>query len=275
MSLSPAITQVLNELGLGEAVVGVGEYDEVVRQGVPSVGRYVDLDLERLARLRPTHVLAMTGAAGLPGPLEALAERQGFAVSDLSYPSDVESALGLIRLVGQAVGRAERGGALAEEVGYRLRGIAALTRDRERRRALMVFGVPRVMASGPGTVNDDLLRMAGGENAAGGARVSAPIFDGEALVAASPEVVFLMLPGAEPLSGIDDERLASFRGLGLPAMAWASGGSGELAGPGVVVLNDPGVLLPGPSMATTAYSMAAALHPELVGALAEVFRDTP
>ena len=297
VSLSPAITQVLYELGLGDAVVAVGEYDQVVRSGVPSVGRYVDLDLERLARLRPTHVLAMTGAAGLPGPLTTLAERQGFAVTDLAYPGDAGSALALIEAVGAAVDRAERGRALAEQTRYRLRGIEALTAGRPRPRVLMVFSVPRVMASGPGTVNDDLLRMAGGANAAADTRVSAPIFDAEALVAASPEAVFLMLPGAEPLAGKDDERLAAFRGLGLPAMQRLSSADGELdtkspslngehpqsdgtlkARPtqvGVVVLNDPGVLLPGPSMATTAYSMAAALHPELVEAMAEVFRDTP
>ncbi len=265
VSLSPAFTQVLNEIGLGEAVVGVGDFDEVVRPGVPSVGRYVDLDLERLLMLEPTHVLAVAGVAKLPAGLEKLALRQGFVVEVLAYPENLEEALAGIVEVAAAVGRESRGQALADGLRFQLDGIARLTAGRERTRAMMVFSVPRVMALGRGTVNDDLLRIAGGENAAVSTRVSAPIFDREALVAAGPEAVFLMLPGHEPSIGPSDARLEAFRGLGLPAMETGR----------VVVLNDPGVLLPGPSLATTAYSMAAVLHPELAESMAGVFRDTP
>ena len=298
VSLSPAFTQVLNKIGLGGAIVGVGDFDEMVRRrggepsggadvsgggdtfggggGVPSVGRYVDLDLERLVALRPTHVLASTGAAGLPAALVELAQRQGFAVVDLAYPQDVAGALELMEQVAAAVGRPGRGEALAAAMRHQLEGIAALTAGRPRPAALMVFSVPQVMASGPGTVNADLLRIAGGRNAAGDAQVSAPMLDREALVAAAPEVLFLMLPGQPPLTGLDDHRLTAFQGLNLPAIQREQNDDETENGrPGVVLLNDPGVLLPGPSMATTAYSMAVALHPELVEALTEVFRETP
>ena len=41
----------------------------------------------------------------------------------------------------------------------------------------------------------------------------------------------------------------------------------------VVLLHDPGVLLAGPSMATTVASMAVALHPDLAEQVGQVFRN--
>jgi ABC-type Fe3+-hydroxamate transport system substrate-binding protein len=265
VSLSPAITQVLIELGLRESIVAVGDFDELAPPDVPSLGRYIDLDLEKLLTLRPTHVLAMTGQAGLPEKVKTLAEQRGFALTDLDYPDTVHAALGLIEKVGEALERVQRGEALAGRVRFQLDGIAALTAERERPSALLAFSTERVMASGPGTVNDELLAIAGGVNAAADATVTAPIFDREKLRAIQPDVIFLMLPGQPPLTQRSDPRLASFRGLDLPAVL----------NDRVIVLNDPAVLLPGPSMATAAASMAVALHPDLAQPIAEVFRATP
>ncbi len=268
VSLSPAITQVLIELDLGHAVVAVGEGDDVAPADTPSLGRYVDLDLERLTTLRPTHVLAMTGKAGLPPRVTELAGQGGFALSDLAYPDDVDAAVRLVADVGRAVGRPERGRLLAETVRRQLDDIAALTAQRDRPRVLVVFQTDPVTASGPGTVNDALLHIAGGLNAAADATVSAPIYDREALLALAPELVIVMQPGKPPLTGMDDPRLGTLRGLGIPAVEHGR----------VALLNDPAVLLPGPSMATTAASLAVALHPDdaaLAAALAEVMRDGP
>ncbi|MEO1237948.1 MAG: ABC transporter substrate-binding protein [Planctomycetota bacterium] len=233
----------------------------------------MDLDLERLATLAPTHVLATTGQVGLPTRVVEMAERRRIVLADLVYPNDLEEALGLIEAVGAALGRANRGAALAGRVRAELDGIAALTSAAAAEEGeglpgvLMVFSTSPVMASGSGTVNDAVLRIAGGENAAGssggGVGVSAPIFDREGLRAAAPDVLVLMMPGAEPLSGVDDARLDVFRGLGLPAMEEER----------VVLLNDPGVLLPGPSVSVTAASLAVALRPGLAEGVGGVFRE--
>ncbi len=265
VSLSPAITQVLIELGLGDAIVAVGDFDDLAPVGTPSLGRYIDLDLERLTMLAPTHVLAMTGQAGLPDRVRQMAEQRRFELADLPYPGRVADGIALTRQVGEAIGRGAKTDKLADEMAYQLDRFAALTAERDRPRALMIFNLERVMASGPNTVNDALLRIAGGTNAATDTTVTAPVFDREALRALAPEVIFLFMPGESPLVGIDDPRLDGLRGLSLPAMVNER----------VYLLNDPAVLLPGPSMMTTAVSMAVALHPDLAEPIAEVFRETP
>lgn len=265
VSLSPAITQVVIELGLADALVAVGDYDDLAPRGVPSLGRFNDLDLERLTTLAPTHVLAMTGQASLPPRVTELGEAGRFVLSDFEYPNDIAAAMKLTREVGVALDRAARTDAMAVAVETQLETIAEMTAARTRPRALLVFSTGPVMVSGPGTVNDELLRIAGGTNAAADARLTAVTYDREALRALAPDVLFLMKPGAEPLAGPGDPRLDVFRGLDLPAMR-----DGR-----VYLLNDPAVLLPGPSLATTAVSMSVALHPVLAKPIAEVFRESP
>ncbi|MEM8738234.1 MAG: ABC transporter substrate-binding protein [Planctomycetota bacterium] len=265
VSLAPAITQVVEELGLRRAVVAVGAGDDIARPAAEDLGSFVDPDLERMSALAPTHLLAMTGRAGLPRRMVELAERRRIVLADLEYPADLGAALGLIVEVGEALGRGDRARALSDRVRSELAGIERLTAGRPRPRVLLVFAADPVMASGPGTVNDEVLRIAGGENAAAGASVTAPVYDREALRALSPEVIVLMQPGRPPLSGMDDPRLDGFRGLALPAMQAER----------VYLLNDPAVLHPGPSVSITAASLAVALHPDLAERVAEVFRGAP
>lgn len=265
VSLAPAITHVLIELGLQDAIVAAGDYDDLAPVGTPSLGRYLDLDLERLTTLAPTHVLAMTGQAGLSESVTQMAEQRRFILADLPYPGRIDAGIQLIEQVGEAIGREAKTTKLADDMRYQLGRFAELTSGGDRPRALMLFNLAPVMASGPNTVNDELLYLAGGRNAAADATVTAPIYDREALRALAPEIIFLLMPGEPPLASADDPRLDALRGLGLPAMEHGR----------VYLLNDPAVLLPGPSMVTTVVSMSVALNPELAEPIAEVFRDTP
>lgn len=265
VSLSPAITQVLIELGLQDAIVAVGNIDQVAPLDTPSVGPFNDLDLERLITLAPTHVLATTGQVKLQGRVKHLAEQGHFILLQADYPTRVEKGIAIIEKIGRAIGREEKTEPLAQEMRQQLAAFSALTAGRNRPRCLMIFNTEIMMACGPNTVSDELLQIAGGTNAASDATVSAPVYDREKLWALAPEVIFLLMPGEPPLLSEDDSRLDPLRDLDLPAMK-----NGR-----VYLLNDPAVLLPGPSMVTTAVSMAVALNPDLAEPIAEVFRESP
>ncbi|MEM6855085.1 MAG: ABC transporter substrate-binding protein [Planctomycetota bacterium] len=265
VSLAPAITHVLIELGLQDAIVAVGDYDDLAPVNTPSLGRFIDLDLEQLTTLAPTHVLAMTGQAKLPQRVYQMADQGRFVLADTPYPGNVEQVMDSIQQIGQALGREERTSQMVREMRYQLDAFSELTADRERPSALMLFSLDPIYASAPNTVNGELLRIAGGRNVVVETKVTAPVYDREALRALAPEVIFLMLPGDPPLDGPDDPRLDSLRGLGLPAVE-----NGR-----VYLLNDPTIVHAGPSVVTTAVSMAVALHPDLAEPIAEVFRESP
>lgn len=160
-----------------------------------------------------------------------------------------------------------------------LLGLSQTTPRGLRPRVLLVIGTePAVRASGPGTVMHELLtRYAGGENAAIPSRVipristgkkipqlkplpsidqigTAPTFDREGLLLASPEVILILSPGAPALKPIDeDPRLRDFRGLDIPAVTKGR----------IVLIDDPMILLPeSTAMGRVAKLMRNAIYPD-------------
>lgn len=232
VSLVPFATLALVEFGLAERIVGVGEHDPAadarLARGLPRVGSFLDVDHERLAALKPSAVIAPAGTSlRLPAGAEAV---------ELPHPRSVAEAADLLRELGRlgapvaaakAADRLEAESAAASPPGEGPPG--------ERPQVLMAFGTSPLWASGPGTVNDDVLAMAGGVNALADAAVPALTLDEEALRALAPEVVLLLLPGLREA----EARLARDE-LG-----------GRLPSARVEVLTEPFVLLPGPNLAET------------------------
>src|SRR5690606_27253270 len=108
--------------------------------------------------------------------------------------------------------------------------------------------------------------FAGGLNVVNNPDASAPTLDREMLLAAKPEVVLLLLPEAPPLKSIDeDERLASFRGLEIPAVVNNR----------IVLINDPLVALPSTSIVNIGAQMAKAIHPELADEIDRIMSSDP
>lgn len=281
VTLSPALTQCVIDLGYGRTLVGVAENDNAAPKDLPVVGNYLDPNRERLLAVRPTHVLLMVGKEGTPKALADLAASQGFEVVGYPYPTDLIKLYNIIMAVPDPTKPPSADRSLASifdapgpalilfhRMTFKLNAIAQAIGDRPRPRALVVIGLNPVMASGPGTVFDEVLRsFARGQNAAEDATVSAPTFDREKVLAARPEVILLTLPGAAgPLGPIDqDPRLAEFRGLDVPAVANNR----------IVLINDPLIHLPATHLPRVAAELARALHPDLSAAIDAALNSEP
>lgn len=318
VSLSPALTQMITDMGHGNLIVGVDDSHAMVfdKLDVPTVGQYSAVSAEMLIGLKPTHVLVMAGQEGPPAALAQQSEANGFKVITFAVPTNVREVIGI--LVGKYVPPTagsesvttdtslagllgdDRGGLhVANEMQRQLGRIAELadsaSEPGKRPRVLVAFAVePRVQASGPDTVLDDVLRQyAGAYNAAipelkpiSNAELdritdpekrkaamlaatedpekrvgTAPTFDRERLLESKPEVVLLILPGAEPLLAIDDDpRLADFRGLDIPAVKNNR----------IVLISDKTALLPSTGLPAVAAQMAKAIHPALAARIDQI-----
>jgi iron complex transport system substrate-binding protein len=264
ITLAPAVTQVVVDLGLGREIVGISENDDAAPKDLPVVGTFVEINYERLLSLKPTHVFMMTGLAGVPERLQSLASEHRFTLKTYNYPkriADVGTIIAASDGIGANAGVNDVAQALRREIFERLGAIAAVTSEAPRRRVLLAFGTNPLMASGPGTVLDDLLSTAGGENAMADAAVGAPVIDREKLLTIAPDVILLLLPKAPPLTSPDDPRLAMFRGMPIPAVQ-----AGRVA-----VINDPHTLLPSSTMPRIAALLAKAIHPELSDAIDQAY----
>lgn len=273
VSLAPAITQILVDMGVSDSLVAVAQNDSAAPSPLPVVGNYVDLDIESLLATAPTHVLMMTGKEGAPKRLTELAAAGRFALMTYPSPQSVEDVARTLydeaedtdstsstRSLGSLLGKAEQARKVKEQMLIGLDRLRALFADMSKPKVLMVIGTNPIMASGPDTVHDQLLETAGASNAAASATVGAPTYDRESLVGMDPEIILLLLPNAEPLIPIDrDPRLASFRDLPIKAVDQGH----------IVLINDPLVLLPSSSLTRIARAMAKAIHPDHADAIEE------
>ncbi|MEX0887153.1 MAG: ABC transporter substrate-binding protein [Phycisphaeraceae bacterium] len=267
VSLSPALTQMLVELDAGEHIVGVGEHDAAAPPGAAVVGGFPDIQAEALLSTRPTHVLAQSQSVHL----RRLAESAGFELVAWRYPATIDAVLETLAPadpdppgVGSVIGRGDEAAALRERIEAQLASLKELTDGAaERPRVLLLIGTRPVTASGPGTVFDDMLDIAGGRNAAPTGQAGAPALDREMLLAAAPEVIVLMSPGDRPLEALaEDDRLADLRGLDIPAVRNRR----------IRIINDPLAMLPTTTIPRVTAELIAGLHPELAEAARAVVR---
>ena len=270
VSLAPALTQVICELGGESMLVGVGEYDFAAPYDVRVVGHFKDINTEVLLKVRPTHLLAMYSQRAAPSALASYARSQSFRLVIYDYPRSVADVSAIIfrqtadrvltdgadvPSVAEVMKVEETGRRVHARLHRRLNAIAALTRDRPSASVLMVFDTAPITAIGRASVLDDLLvRYVGARNAAAEASVSAPTFDREKLLGLKPDVILLLRPKDPPFASFEtDPRVDVFRDLPIPAVENRR----------IALIRDPLVLLPGAALPSIAAAMAKAVYPEL------------
>jgi vitamin B12 transport system substrate-binding protein len=188
VSLAPSMTDSVLELGAGELLVGVLDGAERPPQlaALPSLGRYGQLDMERLLSLRPDLVLVWPGSI----PDAQLARLRDFGIAlYIAEPRRLDDIATQLAALGERLGRAERGRALAAEFRSLL---AALRRIYARQRPLRLFyqvwDHPLYTLGGPQVVSD-ALQVCGARNLFADLDLAAPQVSMETVLARDPEVI--------------------------------------------------------------------------------------
>jgi iron complex transport system substrate-binding protein len=187
VSLSPSTTEALFAIGAGELVVGRSRYCDAPPEAarLPAVGGFADPSIESIVALRPTLVV---GARGPAGPVLAKTlEARGIATA---FPETESFAQieAMIRELGDRLGHQEGARAVVAAMEARRAAVATAVASRPRVRALFLFDAGPIVAAGPSSFPDELLRLAGGANVVteGGAY---PTLGLERVVALDPDVI--------------------------------------------------------------------------------------
>lgn len=207
VSLGAANTEVLFALGVGDRVVGVdvtSRFPEAATR-LPNLGFYARVNAEAVLALRPTHVFAIRGA-GPAGVLEQL-QRTGVAVHRLDHPDTAAGARARIEALGEATGRTAEASALVETLDSEL---AAATQGLDKPAAsdaarvlfLYVRGKRTLLVGGRDTGADEMITLAGFENAAAALSGFVPL-TAEAVIAARPDLILVPEKGLGSVGGID------------------------------------------------------------------------
>jgi len=165
VSLAPSLTEIVFLLGRGGSLVGVTRFCNVpaAASGLPKIGGVSDPDVERIVALLPDLVLCTTD--GNPRDKVRALEEMGipcFAVA----PQDLDAVFTAIERLGVLLGAADRGRAEAGALRRRARLASPSSRDAEKPAVLFVVSTAPIIAAGEGTFMDELVRLAGGRNAA-------------------------------------------------------------------------------------------------------------
>lgn len=262
VSLAPSVTEVAFAVGCGERLVGATRYctyPEGARR-IPRIGGYSDPSMEAVIGRRPDLVIGNVGVDH--GPLREALGRLGVPVL-LVDQGNMEGLLSSFRQIGQVCGA--KGAAEAEakvaDLRARLARVREKTRDRPARRVLVVFGrggqvgtLGEVYVAGRGGLYDEVIALAGGDNAYWKPIPAFPRLTVEGILQIDPDVIVELASGAMGPAPPRAELEESWRAL--PGLSAARAGRIR------VVTGNIGEV-PGPRLFQLVEEVAAAAHPEV------------
>lgn len=265
--LSPALTQMLIDMGKRDLIVGVSSTDSQA-MGLPDCGTYTDPLVANILEIEPQMVLTESpfeDGAGVAPLLKSYAEQGIFKLGVVTHSrsiADVERALtdtsnGLGKLVGDAEA-AERARRL---MSARLELVQASVKDAKPPRVLMLIEPSTLGALGPGATHDEMLRLAGGVNAIAGFNSDyLKLTRAQLQAEVRPDVILIFEPSGRSITE-NDSRLRALEGLNVPAVVKRR----------VVVIDHPQSMLPSTTLPAVVAQMAKAIHPERSAAIDKAY----
>ena len=250
VSLTPSATEALAALGAADLIVGVDTYSTYPAQvkGLPKVGSFLAPDVEAIARLRPTLVVAddIHDSA-----IAALGDVGVTRVTRLPMHT-LPDVLTALRSLGDLLGRQDAATANVQEIERAIEAARAATAARGAGAAPRVLaiidrepgGIGGLVAAGTGSWVDELLALVGADNALAGAGARYPKLALEDVVRAAPDVILDASYAADPAAP-----LSPWAGVDVPAVK-----AGR-----VVVAKESYVLAPSPRVAEALAAVARVL----------------
>ena len=254
ISLVPNVTEILFAIGAGPQVVAVSNYDveppEV--RSLPTVGALIDPDTEKILSLRPDLVITY----GSQTDLHAQLQRASIPYFDYRH-GGLDHIMVTMRALGARTGHADQAEKAARRLQASIDAVKARVAGKPRPRTLLVFGrepgsLRNIYASAGRGFLHDMLVIAGGEDVLSDIDKESAQVSTEMILARKPEVI-LELNAATRLNEADLKAVTD------PWMTLSS--VPAVRNKRVVILNGPGLTVPGPRVIDGIEKMAKALHP--------------
>ena len=252
LSLTPNITEILFAMGLGDKIVGRSNFCGYPPEAlaIPSVGDTLQMNQEKVIALHPTLAFVITRRGDVIRTLESLKIRTVPLNSDR-----MDELLASIRIIGRETGRPDAAEALVARIQGELAAVREHVRGLGRPKTLFAFpmtiGSAQMTVAGRGTFVDQLLDVAGAENAFPDV-ANWPQISPQRVIAIGPEIVIVNAVGDEAAA----DRQEAIR------RAWANWTSVPAVAHGrVVILTEACLTIPGPRVGLAARRLADAIHP--------------
>ncbi len=254
VSMAPNLTEILFALGLGERVCGLTQDSDYPPAALakPKVGTFWQPSIEAVIATKPD--LVVTLAIEQQKELARRLERMGYhcLTVDIEKTDDLFRALAA---VGEAAGAQEQARQVSERIRTEIHRLQARTANLPRTKVLWVVQREPLRVAGRDTLINEMIELAGGENAMGPTLHKYPSVGAEQVIAAGPEVII------EPVMvrALPDQQgqAASYwrRYANVPAVRHGR----------IYIVDDDVVSRPGPRLPAAVALVAKCLRPELFG----------
>ncbi len=257
ISVGSALTEIFYALGAENLLAGVDttSLHPPEARSLPQVGYMRALSAEGVLSLKPTLIMATTGA----GPASTLDQLKATGIEIVVLPDryDYDSVVKKIEAVGKATGKVAEADALIASGRADMKALAdRLATAPAKPRVLFLLsmsgGAPQ--AAGRDTAADGIIRLAGGVNAIDGYAGYRPLTP-ESVIASRADYILVPRQSVETMGGID-------KVLDQPSIRQTPAGRA-----GKILQFDILLLLGfGPRTPQAATELATALHPEIAKA---------
>ena len=258
VTIAPNAAEIICELGACDRLVGVSKfcvYPPQLRDR-EKVGGLFDPVLERIVILRPDLIV-------LRGHSESV-ERLCDSLDIPMYFDETDTIPGIakcVRELGKRVGKPDEAEKLVARFEARLDAVRKRVAGKKKPRVLIAVSRMRgklanILTSTSGTFLDEMIAIAGGENAFAHLDMTYPQVSTESIVAQRPEIIIEFMPGRDSSS----EKLAQVRAewsalSSVPAVAQSR----------IYVITEDHALIPSPRFTIIVEKVARLLHPEVDG----------
>jgi iron complex transport system substrate-binding protein len=252
VSLTPAATETLFELGVGDRIVGKVEdftpYPEAAA-AIPDVAKFGSVDVEKIVALGADLVIAGGNNFNPPESIKQLRDL-GIPVLVVFAP-DVAGAQKDIELIGRAVGRPDEAAAVNASIRQAFDDVAAATAGKDPARTYYELDASSgYFGPAPDYFGTEMIKVAGGDPLTSGTNGVYQI-GAEQILAFDPEVVLL----GDAAYGVTPEQVAARPGW--DTLTAVRNGA-------VRPIDDVLVTRPGPRLAEGIRALAVAINPDLV-----------
>jgi iron complex transport system substrate-binding protein len=208
ISLAPATTEILFALGLDEEIVGVSSYCDypAKTKEKDKFGTFSDPNIEKVLSLKPDIVFA-TGLEQAPAVIRL--EKLGIKVC-VSDPKNIEELLQSVNEIGRITHKEKEAGELVVQMQKRIEVVKEKAKGvpkEKRPRVFIEIWHDPLMTAGPGSIVNEILGLAGGENIAYDAPRAYSRFSAEVIIKRNPQVIILGYMSKENTNKLVSKRL--------------------------------------------------------------------
>ncbi len=255
VSTAPNVTEILFALGLGKNVAGVPLASNFPAEAAekPKIGDFWQMNIEAVIGARPDLIITL-GFQQQRNMAERL-KRIGYQTLSVDVDNKISELFAAIKTIGEASGTQERADKLAADIKSQLDELSAKVRaKKDKVKVLYIVQAEPLRVAGRDTFINEMIEMAGGENAIGPTIYKYPPIGGEQIIASGTDVIIQPAMGEKDTAALQKKALSYWsRFVNLPAVKNKR----------IYIVDDDTISQPGPRVPQGVETIAKCLSPEL------------